>query len=52
MNAESAAARPGQLYLNDATPVVLVICSSEEESLAKTDHGQSNRLRSAGTKLT
>ena len=31
-----AAARPGQLYLNNTAPVFLVICSSEEDS-AKTD---------------
>ena len=31
-----AAARPGQLYLNNTAPIFLVICSSEED-IAKTD---------------
>jgi hypothetical protein len=31
-----AAARPGQLYLNNTAPVFLVICSNEED-IAKTD---------------
>ena len=32
----TAAARPGQQYLNNTAPVFLVICSSEED-IAKTD---------------